>query len=55
MAILDEPIRGMPFAKNYITGGWAFHPWASWPMSPELQKNRSQKMFSRIDQIKSLL
>lgn len=26
MAILDEPIRGMPFAKNYITGGWAFPP-----------------------------
>lgn len=22
MAILDEPIKGMPMAKNYINGEW---------------------------------
>ena len=34
MAILDEPIRGTPFAKNYITGGWVIPPWGNFVAEP---------------------
>ena len=55
MAILDEPIRGMPTAKNYITGEWAFPLMALMVDVPRNFKIVAKKKFSRIDKIKSLL
>jgi hypothetical protein len=45
----------MPFAKNYITGEWAFPPMALMADVPRKFKIVAKKKFARIDQIKSLL